>query len=214
MEKLRNRSHDPREDLRSRGDTKAKSRELVNFAERHEPKKLSGIRMHQNSQIQLLQDDVSWAQWGSKARDYIWPPRPQGLMTKNNGCNSPAKKAEPARWLPFGAEIPPPEPSLCPGWCGGKKKPPRPRFAPRQEGEDGRLWKNDEPARGASRGELYLLVPPCDLFLTAALDKAAKEDVEESQESSSILTIAVDNREWLKGGNWYPVRLRVPGKDY
>ena len=118
-------------------------------------------------------------------------PRP---YDKSNGCNSPAKKAEPARWLPFGAETPPPEPRICPGWCGGKK-PPRPRFAPRQEGEDGRLRKNDEPAREASRGELYLLVPPCDLFRTAALDKVAKEDVEESQESSSILTIAVDNRE-------------------
>ena len=41
------------------GETKAKSRELVNFAECHEAKKLSGIRMHRNSQTQLLQDDVS-----------------------------------------------------------------------------------------------------------------------------------------------------------
>ena len=59
VEKLQNRSHDPREGLRSRGETKAKSRELVNFAERHEPKKLSGFQMHRNLQIHLLQDDVS-----------------------------------------------------------------------------------------------------------------------------------------------------------
>ena len=43
------------------------------------------------------------------------------------------------------------------------------------EGEAGRLRKPEEPARGAYRGELYLLVPPCDLILTAALDKVAKE---------------------------------------
>ena len=59
VEKTPNRSHDPREDLRSRGETKAKSRELVNFAERYEPKKLSGLRMHRKLQIHLLQDDVS-----------------------------------------------------------------------------------------------------------------------------------------------------------
>ena len=116
------------------------------------------------------------------------------MTKKTNGCNSPAKKAEPAQRLPFGAETPPPEPRLCPGWCGGKK-PPRPRFAHRQEEEDGRLRKKDEPARGASRCELYLLVPLCDLLLTAVVDKVAKEDVEDSKESSLILTIAVDNRE-------------------
>ena len=66
---------------------------------------------------------------------------------------------------------------------------------PQQEEEDGRLRKNDEPARGATRGELYLLVPPYDLLLTAALEKVAKEDVEDSKESSLILTISVDNRE-------------------
>ena len=70
--------------------------------------------------------------------------------------------------------------------------PPRPRFAPRQEEEDGRLRKNDEPARRASRGELYLLTPPCDLLLTAALEKVAKEDVEDSKESSLILTTEND----------------------
>ena len=43
------------------------------------------------------------------------------------------------------------------------------------------------------RGELYQLVPPCDLILTAGLDKVAKEDVEDSKESSLILTITVDN---------------------
>ena len=109
------------------------------------------------------------------------------------GCNSPAKEAEPARWLPSGAENPPPEPRLCPGWCGGKN-PPRPCFELRKEGEAGRLRKPEEPARGAYRGELYLLVPPCDLILTAAL-KVAKEEVEDSKESSLILSIAVDNRD-------------------
>ena len=64
-----------------------------------------------------------------------------------------------------------------------------------KEGEAGRLRKPEEPARGAYRGELYLLVPPCDLILTAALDKVAKEKVEDSKESSLILTIAVDNRD-------------------
>ena len=68
----------------------------------------------------------------------------------------------------------------------------RPRFAPRQEEEDGRLRKNDEPARGASRGELYLLVPPCDLLLATALEKVAKEDVEDSKESTLILTTEND----------------------
>ena len=57
------------------------------------------------------------------------------------------------------------------------------------------LAENDEPTLGASRGELYLLALPCDLLLTAALEKVAKEDVEDSKESSLILTIAIDNRE-------------------
>ena len=62
MEKTPNRSHDPLEDLRSRGETQAKSQELENFAKRHEPKKVSGIRMHWQKQIHLLQDDVSCSQ--------------------------------------------------------------------------------------------------------------------------------------------------------
>ena len=37
-----------------------------------------------------------------------------------------------------------------------------------QEEEDGLLQKNDESAHGATRGEMYLLVPPCGLLLTAA----------------------------------------------
>ena len=69
-----------------------------------------------------------------------------------------------------------------------------PLHAPK-EGEAGRLRKPEEPARGAYRGELYLLVPPCDLILTAALDKVAKEEMEDSKESSLILSIAVDNRD-------------------
>ena len=40
--KTPNRSHDLREDQQSRGETQAKSQELENFAERHEPKKVSG----------------------------------------------------------------------------------------------------------------------------------------------------------------------------
>ena len=50
------------EDLRSRGETQAKSQELENFAKRHEPKKVSGIRMHRRKQIHFLQDDVSCSQ--------------------------------------------------------------------------------------------------------------------------------------------------------
>ena len=64
-----------------------------------------------------------------------------------------------------------------------------------KEGEVGHLRKPEEPARGAYRGELYLLVPPCDLILTAALNKVAKEEVEDSKESSLTLSIAVDNRD-------------------
>ena len=60
VEKTPNRSHDPREDLRSHGENQAKSQELENFAERHEPKKLSGIRMHRKKQIHFLQDDVCY----------------------------------------------------------------------------------------------------------------------------------------------------------
>ena len=44
--KTPNRSHDPLEDLRSRGENQANSQELENFAQLHEPKKVSGIRMH------------------------------------------------------------------------------------------------------------------------------------------------------------------------
>ena len=69
-----------------------------------------------------------------------------------------------------------------------------PLHAPK-EGEAERLRKPEEPARGAYRGELYLLVPPCDLILTAALDQVAKEEVEDSKESSLTLSIAVDNRD-------------------
>ena len=64
-----------------------------------------------------------------------------------------------------------------------------------KEGKAGRLRKPEEPARGAYRGVLYLLVPPCELILTAALDKVAKEEVEDSKESSLKLSIAVDNRD-------------------
>ena len=42
-----------------------------------------------------------------------------------------------------------------------------------------------------------------------SLETVAKED---SKEFSLILTIAVDNREKLKGGNRYPLLLRVPVK--
>ena len=55
-EKAPNRSHDPREE------NQAKSQELENFVEHHEPKKLSGIRMHRKKQIHFLQDDASCAQ--------------------------------------------------------------------------------------------------------------------------------------------------------
>ena len=67
------------------------------------------------------------------------------------------------------------------------------------------MQKPDEPARGASKGEEYLLVPPCDLFLEEALDKAAKEDVEDSKASSFIFSIAVDKRDLLNR------RESVPG---
>ena len=52
--KTPNRSHDPLKDLRSRGETQAKSQELENFAKRHEPKKVSEIRMHRKKQIHFL----------------------------------------------------------------------------------------------------------------------------------------------------------------
>ena len=51
--KTPNQSHDPLEDLRSRGETQAKSQELENFAKRHELKKVSGIRMHQKCYFHL-----------------------------------------------------------------------------------------------------------------------------------------------------------------
>ena len=60
--KTPNRRYDPLEDLRSRGETQAKSQELEIFAKRHEPKKVSGIRMHRKKQIHFLQDDVSCSQ--------------------------------------------------------------------------------------------------------------------------------------------------------
>ena len=45
-----------------------------------------------------------------------------------------------------------------------------------------------------------------------SLETVVKEDEEENKEFSLILTIAVDNREKLKGGNRYPSLLRVPVK--
>ena len=86
---------------------------------------------------------------------------------KQNGCNSRAKKEEPDRRLPFGAETAPSGPRRLSVWCGGKK-PPRSRLAPQQEEKDGRLRKKDESARGATRGAMHLLVPPCGLLLTTA----------------------------------------------
>ena len=109
------------------------------------------------------------------------------------GYNSLATEEEPARWLPSGEETPPPEPRICPDGVEAKT-PTTPLHAPK-EGEAGRMRKPEEPTRGAYRGELYLLVPPCDLIFTAALDKVAKEKVEDSKESSLILTIAVENRD-------------------
>ena len=60
--KTPNHSHDPLEDLRSRGETQAKSQELENFTKRQKLKKVSGIRMHRKKQIHFLQDDVSCSQ--------------------------------------------------------------------------------------------------------------------------------------------------------
>ena len=53
----------------------------------------------------------------------------------------------------------------CPGKgfvrkCGGKK-PSRYRFVPQKEEKEGRLWKNEESAPGATRYEMYLMAPPC-----------------------------------------------------
>ena len=78
--KTPNQSHDPLEDLRSRGKTQAKSQELENFAKRHELKKVFGIRMHRKKQIHFLQDDVSCSQ---KREIQYWPPRPQVLPDIN-----------------------------------------------------------------------------------------------------------------------------------
>ena len=108
---------------------------------------------------------------------------------KQNGCNSRAKKEEPDRRLPFGAETAPSGPRRLSGWCGGKK-PPRSRLAPQQEEKDGRMRKKDESARGATRGEMYLLVPPCGLLLTAA----QRQLVRWGRYQRIILN--TDNRSW------------------
>ena len=52
-----NRSHDPGEDLRSRGEAKAKSRELVHPALCHKPKGAARIRMDRDLQVSFLEID-------------------------------------------------------------------------------------------------------------------------------------------------------------
>ena len=52
-----NRSHDPSEDLRSRGETKTQSLELVRDTERHKMKKLARIGMYRDLKVDVLQID-------------------------------------------------------------------------------------------------------------------------------------------------------------
>ena len=127
-------------------------------------------------------------------RDYYWPPRPQGLMIKTTAVIAQRRKRSQLDGSLLEERLHHLSQGFVPDGVEAKNHHD-PASRPDKKGKMDACLKNDEPARGASRGELYLLVPPCDLFLTAALDKVAKEDVEESQESSSILTIAVDNRE-------------------
>ena len=52
-----NRSHDPREDLRGRGQAEAEGRELVNSAQSNKPKEATRIRMDRDLQVSLLEVD-------------------------------------------------------------------------------------------------------------------------------------------------------------
>ena len=124
-----------------------------------------------------------------KREIYYWPPRHQGLHDKKQtAVIAQRRKRSQLDGSLLEQRLHHLSQGFVPDGVEAKSRHD-PALRPDKKG------KNDEPARGTSRGELYLLVPPCDLFLTAALDKVAKEDVEDSKESSLILTIAVDNRE-------------------
>ena len=55
MENCGNRSHDPGEDLRSCGEAKTKSSELVHLALRHKPKEVARPRMDRDQQVRFLE---------------------------------------------------------------------------------------------------------------------------------------------------------------
>ena len=57
MENGGNRSHDPSEDLWSRGEAEAKGRELVNIALSHKPKEAPRVRMDRDLQVGFLEVD-------------------------------------------------------------------------------------------------------------------------------------------------------------
>ena len=52
-----NRSHDPREDLRGRGQAEAEGRELVNLALSNKPKEATRVRMDRDLQVGFLEID-------------------------------------------------------------------------------------------------------------------------------------------------------------
>ena len=55
MEESQDRSHDPGKNLRSHGETKAQSLELVHLAKSYESEILPAVRMNQNLQVGILQ---------------------------------------------------------------------------------------------------------------------------------------------------------------
>ena len=84
-------------------------------------------------------------------------------------------------------------PRICPDGVE-EKNPPRPSITPRKKGKPdvcGSLRSPHVEHTEMSCTYWY----HTDLILTATLDKVAKEEVENSKESSLILSIAVDNRD-------------------
>ena len=57
VENVGNRSHDPREDPRGRGQAEAEGRELVNSALSHKPKEATRVRMDRDLQVCFLEVD-------------------------------------------------------------------------------------------------------------------------------------------------------------
>ena len=81
MENGGNRSHDPGEDLRSRGEAKAESFELIDPVSEDEAEKVMRSRMHRHLKIRFLEIDgghpvplthrngLQWTEWSPSERE-------------------------------------------------------------------------------------------------------------------------------------------------